>query len=116
MYRAGERWWPEGPEENDMCRAAQTEREEEDGWNQVISEWIHSEEGRKYLQLNQGKISVPAILEHALGIEVDRQGKAEQGRVGAIAKKLRWGKTREKVGKSTATFYVPVLDDGSGSE
>lgn len=114
LYRRGERWWPEGQAENELCRQAQAQREEEDSWTPAIDEWINSEEGRKFLALNDNKISPGQLMEYALGIDVDRQDKHIQGRIGAVVKKLGWERTRVRVGKTYPTFYVPVLDNGSG--
>lgn len=39
-YKAGEKWWPESPEEKALCRKEQASREADTPWDETIGKWL----------------------------------------------------------------------------
>ena len=94
----GERWWPS----RDLAllgKREQDDRFEGDPWEAPIVEWLArpverriETNGRTYedeLDPNEG-FTMARILRHAVGLEQNRQTKAEQARAAAILRRLGW--------------------------
>jgi putative DNA primase/helicase len=89
MVRAGARSYPTREEEDKYFREQQDQRQVEHPWVEKIAD---------YLEKNAlTKISVRAVLEHALGVDLARASPngAESQRVGQIMQQLGWRKLRE---------------------
>lgn len=98
-YKAGDAWWP-SPDELPVIEAEQDARMiVDESWEVVIAEWL---EGRatanKYPKhMEYGRINeclTVDILSHAIGVELQKQGRPEQTRIGTIMNKLGWVKHR----------------------
>ena len=89
LVRAGARSYPSREEEDKYFREQQDQRQVEHPWVEKISD---------YLSVNAlNKVSVRALLEHALGVDLARASPngAESQRVGQIMQQLGWRKLRE---------------------
>lgn len=98
-HAAGERWWLEGSEGDDL-RAAQTEHESNDAWSEPVITWAENpiDPGSMIGAGGKGrslaKITTANILRYALGIEPGRWRRADEMRVGAIMRRAGWRKIR----------------------
>ncbi|MHB1934585.1 MAG: virulence-associated E family protein [Leptospirillum sp.] len=96
-YRQGESWHtiPEN--------AAELAREsvfEVDSWEEKISPWLSTKSPQE--------TTVSEILESCLEIPVERHNRADQMRVGAILKRLRWHVVRQpRAGVGRIRIYAP---------
>lgn len=97
-YRTGLRWW-------DIPRAAaieeQASRYQEDAWEELIEEFL---KGHKEVTLQQ-------VLRDSLHIEVARQDRSAQTRVGAILRHLGWRPDRQiSVSGFRPRVYKPLRE------
>ena len=72
-YRAGENWWLDAATE-EAARGEQDARRLVDVWEERVLGWCSG----------QTEVAIPAILDNAIGMDVDRQDRAHQMRVGLI--------------------------------
>lgn len=82
-YRAGEKWWLDKAGE-DLLKRVSLRHQVVDAWETVIIEYID----------HQPTFTVPDILGHALGIQIDRWDHVKRSRVGSILAKLGCKRTR----------------------
>jgi len=94
LYKAGERWYPNGAEEVALCTSAQSIREELDAWAEPVYSWLESDEAKR-LYAETGIITTADVLSRALKIEQDRWSRADQARVGTVMVGLGWRRRRE---------------------
>jgi hypothetical protein len=99
-YESGEPWW--------LDRDAEIQREDlnaeyhdEDSWHDAVAAYL---DGRD-------QVTVGDVLEHALGVEIARQGRWEQVRVGRILTAMKWARRRENNG-SRRWFYEKPIQQG----
>jgi len=99
-FHAGETWWLD---DDELCRAAQVEQELrriEDPWEETIAAWLnnptkrHPDGTRMPFELDDGRVTVGQILEHAISKPEERQSKSDQMRVGKILRLLGWEKLK----------------------
>jgi predicted P-loop ATPase len=83
-YKAGEPWWLETPELEALATAEQEARYVIDEWFDIVADWI----GKR------ADVSIPEVLEHALGFGRQQWTEAMQKRVGRILTKLGFSKWR----------------------
>jgi predicted P-loop ATPase len=105
-YHAGEPWWLEDAE---LRRAAEVEQEArriEDPWEAIIAPWLESPKTqpdrdgyRAPIDLEDGRVTVTQILEHAIGQPAARQSKSDQMRVGKVLRLLGWTKRQTRTSK-----------------
>lgn len=96
-YEAGEPWWLSAQSEVER-EIANIEHEDEDPWLRPIKDWITMPTAPR-------KTSTTDILRDALKVEVAKQDRYAQTRVGRIMTALRWRKMRESIG-SREWFYI----------
>lgn len=82
LYLQGHQWWPSTPEEHALLSHEQEARYEADVWEPQIAAWLQDWTG-------QG-LALALLLEKAIGVRLEQQGRAEQGRVGSILRRLGW--------------------------
>jgi predicted P-loop ATPase len=94
-FERGEHWWLESPELIQAAQEEQEQRFQQDPWEQVVAEYI---EGRT-------AITTAEILRNILFKKVESWGRADETRVGAILRRLRWVPT----GKARPRVYHPEV-------
>jgi predicted P-loop ATPase len=102
-YKDGAQWWLT-PAEHDQSETLNLEYQQSDPWQEII----------------QGKLSLPGalsqmtteyILTEWLGLPVDRHGKVEQRRVGAIMRQLGWENSTQRINGTPKKCWVKVCPD-----
>jgi putative DNA primase/helicase len=102
VYRegSGEAIWLDDELVQDKAVEAQSERMSEDMWGDAIAVWLRG----------HFEVRVPEIMSEALSIPRERQGKAQEMRVGAILRRLGWTKgigRRGANGALTKLWFAP---------
>jgi len=85
LFQGGHRWWPEAPAEHAVLAGEQEQRYEGDPWEPQISTWL-----REAPLLAQQGVAISNLLEKALGVRLEAQGRAQQMRVAAVLRRLGW--------------------------
>jgi predicted P-loop ATPase len=118
-YHAGETWWLEDAELRRAAAAEQEARRIEDPWEAIIAAWLESPKRqpdrdgyRAPIDLDDGRVTVAQILEHAIGQPAARQSKSDQMRVGKILRLLGWTKRHTVAGK---VWLSPAGSDHLGT-
>jgi putative DNA primase/helicase len=118
-YHAGETWWIEDEELRRAAEAEQEARRIEDPWEAIVAAWLASPSAlpdrdgyRTPITLDEGRVTVAQILEHAIAKPTERQSKSDQMRIGAILRFLGWTKGRTK----SAKFWMPPEQGGHPAE
>lgn len=94
-YRAGEQWWlreaaaAELESSNERHMQSDTWQERVVAWLEVPTVRVVGGTGYEPGRWPSDTVSSGELLEHALGISIDRQGKGEQTRIGIVARALR---------------------------
>lgn len=92
-YKGGATWW-EVPEQAHRQQAE--ERREDDAWEPAIADYC----------IGRREVTVPEILEHAIGLELARQGKPEQMRASKVLKSLGFNRDTVKRGGKAIKVWV----------
>jgi predicted P-loop ATPase len=79
-YRAGEQWWPDSDFERLRIAPEQDQRYEEDAWEEPIGEYLRGVR----------QVTIYEIARHALAIDKDKIGTADQRRIVRILQHLGW--------------------------
>jgi putative DNA primase/helicase len=96
LYRAGERWWPEGDEVG-LCTEEQEDRRQRDPWEAAITEAL--------AKVNE--TTTQYILGNVFVIPLDQQHRGHETRVGQVMMALGWTKHRRRLEDgSREWFYV----------
>lgn len=90
LFNAGTSWW-----DIPMAQEEQEARYQADSWEDYIIPFL----------ANRTKVTISEILSEALFIKIERHGRSEQTRVGAILRRLKWKMKQETTG-SRKRFYV----------
>jgi predicted P-loop ATPase len=100
-FERGDQWWLTKDEE---AQSEHTNRQfaRDDSWLEAISQYIEP----------FASVSVKEILEHGLGIELGKQDKFSQMRVGDLLRSLGWQKYHTKHGKRW-TKNLEIVEKGS---
>ena len=94
----GEIWWPTHELES-LGVCVQEDRFEGNPWEAPIGQWIEKpiafrieENGRRFEDPLDptGGLSMDQFLRYAVGVDMNRQNKAEQGRVATILRRFGW--------------------------
>jgi predicted P-loop ATPase len=85
-YRLGRPHWLDVRELEDAAGEAQDERRQDDPWSEPIRAWL----------TGQNEVSVSAVLEHALGLEVGRRDGFAGSRAGRCLRGFGWELVRRK--------------------
>ena len=96
LYKAGEVWWLETKELNDLARSEQEQRYEPGVWDSAILDWADDPHQREELAGGTSKVTIPVtpwdgsepgkvtisdILVHAIGKPLDRCTQADRNQV-----------------------------------
>jgi len=94
-FKAGERWWPDTPEEHDLFTEEQAQRTEGEPWGEAINGWLAT---------HPGDVTAAEVLKGALQLEAAKIGKPEERRAARVLREagyrlwqVREGKTRTRV-------------------
>lgn len=97
----GETIWLEDAEVQDEAVAAQSQRMAEDLWQFAISEWL----------VGRREVRMADVLNGAIGMAKDKQGKREEMRVGGILRGLGWTKAlARRTGKPERLWFAPGIE------
>ncbi len=100
LYKSGERWHPTQLEAI-AAEAIAQDYQQSDPWLKPISDFLG----------DRDTVLTANILEHALQIEVGRQGKADEMRVAAILRELGFHAARKTVNGRRMRVWVRSPDD-----
>ena len=87
MYKRGLRWWLEGTE-GDALGDAHAQYQHEDPWETAIYDWLTG---------GADGFTVAEVLTEAIGMDLDKQAKHHEMRVGGILASLGFSKKRCRV-------------------
>ena len=105
-YRAGEPWWLETRNPTELAEEEQLDRYQGDAWDDPIRDYLLNEhewlangcDGRMLRQRARAQplrdVSLPEVLEHALGMEKGRGTQADQNRVARCLISMGFQRTR----------------------
>lgn len=96
----GEAIWLEDELVQVQAVEAQSERMSEDMWGEAVTNWL----------LGRSECRMTDIMSEALVIPKERQGKAQEMRVGGILRRLGWSKGIARRGKLTKLWFAPGRD------
>lgn len=88
--QGGGLWWPEG-ELVRLCAEETDDRQEQDTWAEKIVPWLER-------RMPGYQVTVGEVLTDAIGLDVAKQGRPEQMRVGAVLGAAGWSRVRVRVG------------------
>jgi predicted P-loop ATPase len=97
-FKRGDPWWLETPELEVLATAEQEARFVIDEWQSIISAWLAP----------RTDVSIPEVLEQALGFTREQWSEAAQKRVGRILTRLgfeRWRPSNDETGKRERRFH-----------
>ena len=104
-YHAGETWWLDDAVLREAAQEEQELRRVNDPWEAIIADWLDNprkqpdRDGiRMPFDLDDGRITVTQILEHAIGQPGGRQTKNDQMRVGTVLRLFGWTKEHTRAG------------------
>lgn len=107
-YKSEECWWLETEELERLARTAQEEAYSADVWDDKITDWIEqptqrggpgfSSESLPWNGSVYGKVSVPDILTHCIGMEFSKQDDGSKKRVARLLRHLGYRSMKEKAG------------------
>ena len=80
LYRSGEAWWPSAAFESQHIAPQQDARFETDAWQDAIADFLRL----------RTSTTVGGIAKECLQLDHGKIGTAEQRRISAILKRLRW--------------------------
>jgi putative DNA primase/helicase len=93
-YRVGETWW-EVPEEE--AREEQEARYQGDAWEGPITDWLAA----------RPETTTGQIMTECLGIEIGRQDRSAQTRVGNVLRRIGWRRIKVRIGDAFRWIYRP---------
>jgi putative DNA primase/helicase len=112
LYRKGEPWWVLPDEAEDEQEA----RYVEDIWAEQIFHWLEGKAApARYRDERKARIEITTaseILYRALDVEIKKQDRAAQTRVGALMRRLGWLRSQKRLGKSRVWQYTRPPEDG----
>jgi len=107
LYRAGERYWPEGLEETALCGVEQDARQAEDPWLAAIAKFVAKKDS----------ISTADVLVNCLGYSAPQIKQPDSKRVAAVLRTLGWVRARGSLANAAGPkkrrqprVYVPGPD------
>jgi predicted P-loop ATPase len=101
QYQAGVRWWLE-TEEAELLGDSHERYQHEDPWEVAIRDWLTG---------GADQFTVTEVLTEAVRMDLDKQAKHHEMRVGGILARLGWEKRRVRLGGARAYRWSrpPVL-------
>jgi predicted P-loop ATPase len=80
LYRDGVQWWPDRDFEREHIMPQQTDRYENDAWEEAIGDYVKAKD----------QVTIGEVAKLALFIETPRIGTADQRRIAAVLETLGW--------------------------
>lgn len=100
------RWWPETPEEHDLCSAEQDERVHTDVWEERIGGWLLDRLKRRepdpFVTLGQ-------VLNDAIGMEPAKQDHQAQTRAARVLVQAGWSRSQKRTEDGRVRGFRPGL-------
>lgn len=91
-YDRGDPWWPDKDFESAHIQPEQDERFEVDAWEETIAGFL----------MDKTRVTVTQVARDALGLDTPKVRRADQNRILAVLKRLKWTLQRE----NKARWYV----------
>ncbi|WP_437983731.1 VapE domain-containing protein [Sorangium sp. So ce117] len=107
LYKQGAPWWPEGAEENELCKEAQDERVSTDAWQSMIGAWLANRTPGAF-------VTVAEVLQGALHMEPAKMDQSAQNRAVRCLKLAGWDQRQRRVNGSAGKRergYVRASED-----
>lgn len=108
-YQNGERWWADGPAEEQLFINEQDSRMQGDPWETKLQDYLHV--------ATKDYFTAAELLEECIGKPLGTQNKADENRLGPIMQSLGWKHGRKRIPvpnsaeKAQRRVYVrPVTD------
>lgn len=106
LYKQGARWWPEGAEENALCREEQDDRVSLDAWQDPIAAWLANRQPGAFVTIGE-------VLAGALNIEPAKWDQPGQNRAARCLMVAGWKRTQRRVGGRRVWGYVRGADESA---
>lgn len=109
-YRNSEKWWLENEK---VANAEQEDRMAGDAWDGPVAEYLASIRRPGGVKMSErAYVTLPGVF-RAVGIPLERQGRAEQARVVSILKRFKWRRrqVRIKYGMREGRYIAPEDED-----
>lgn len=103
LWKGGESWWLTPEEERDLASAQERYRHE-DPWQAAIEQWM---EDAPHRTRAAGGLRIADILVDVLDMDVDRQGKQHEMRLGGVLQSMGWSKRRRRRGGQRIWCWYP---------
>lgn len=105
---SGESIWLDARQLQETAAAVQQERMAEDVWHDAIAQWV----------VGRPEVTIPEVLEHAIGVPKERHDKRQQMRVGSVLRVLGWERRLIRSGSRVARLWVrqEVVTEGGYGE
>lgn len=87
LYQGGTCWWPETPEQVEMCRLEQAKRQTQEPWVAAVNHYCKL----KVVQQARG-FTMDELLEKAIGILPSHQSHGDAVRMGRVLARIGWAK------------------------
>lgn len=94
LYRAGVRWWPEGPNEAEVCADEQWQRSQADPWADDVLEYTG----------NKDEVTIRDVLKYGLKIDIGKADRNMEMRVSKLLVSL--GYSRSQIRKHQLRIWV----------
>lgn len=98
-FNDGETWWELPPSAKDE----QEKRYTDDPWVEQIVRFVDGKHGGLNAEIRQS-VTSSQLMEHALDIEVKKQDRVAQRKVGEIMRRLGWKRTQRRIGGTTRVW------------
>ena len=103
LYQQGAHWWPETPEEVELCREQQQARTHGgDEWEPLISGWLAEMPPVDVEAIQKQGLTIGLVLERLLKVPRERWTRGQEMRVGDILRQL--GYMRRRAGAGTRPY------------
>lgn len=99
-YHAGEEWWPSSPEQVQMCVAAQRERTERDPWEDILTDWLLSNQ-------RFGFVATTELFAKALDLPKAQQHAGNGRRLADAMSAIGWVRDRKRNGSRKIRGFAP---------
>lgn len=118
LLEAGHPHYVDTPELAALCSAEQAQREQGDPWEEHVAAYLAGlldkagapgDEHKEACECARCRgVTVSAILQHAIGVPREKQGRGEEMRCAVLARALGWTKgTRRRIGGALVRPFLP---------
>lgn len=103
-YQEGQPWYPVTDDERRLCGIEQGRRVETDEWEGTVRIWLQ----QRQISDRNFAPRLADVMNGALGLPSERQGRSEQTRAGNVMTAIGWRKIRRRVDGVPLWVYVPA--------